>query len=48
MQIDAGGDGALDEGLTEAVLAEHDERDGALDASAAARVFSHGTIGRAD
>jgi hypothetical protein len=48
MQIDAGGDGAFHERLAEAVLPEDDERDGALDASAAARFFSHGMIGRAD
>jgi hypothetical protein len=48
MKVDAGGDGAFDKGLAEAVLPEDDERDGALDTCAAARVFSHGMIGRAD
>lgn len=44
MQIDAGGDGSFDEGFAHGVLAEDDQRDGSLDARAAARFFFHQII----
>jgi len=48
VQIDAGGDGSLDERFTQAILAEDNQRNGTINARAAPRVFSDGTVGRAD
>jgi hypothetical protein len=48
MQIQAGGNRSFHEGLAHAVLAEDDQRNGALDARAAPRVFSDGMVWRAN
>jgi hypothetical protein len=40
MEVEAGGDGSLDERLTHSILAKDDQRDGTFNASAAAGVFA--------